>query len=95
MPLGRTAKYYKTHPEARKKKYAYDKEHNKKPEQRAKRVELIQKNREFDKKYGKAKRNGKDAAHQKDGSIRYIDKSKNRGNGTTTIGDRNARGKNK
>ena len=52
--VSRTAKYYHTHPAARKKKAEYDKKFNEKKEQREKRVELIQHNREHDKKYGKA-----------------------------------------
>tara|TARA_R100001463_G_scaffold86491_1_gene141364 strand:- start:369 stop:614 length:246 start_codon:yes stop_codon:yes gene_type:complete len=39
--------------------------------------------------YGKG---GKDVSHMADGSIIMEDPSKNRGNGTRTIGDRNSRG---
>lgn len=91
--LGRTARYYRENPEARKKKAATDKKINARPEQRAKRSELTTRNRKYDKKYGKASRRGKDASHQANGDIRYTNSSKNRGNKTSTKGDRNARGR--
>lgn len=61
--LGRTARYYRENPEARKKKAETDKKINARPEQRAKRAELTTKNRKYDKKYGKAKRAGLDFDH--------------------------------
>ena len=87
----RTAKYYHTHPEARKKKAEYDKKFNEKKEQREKRVELVQHNREHDKKYGKESRKGKDASHTKNGIV-YKKSSVNRGSKSDTAGDRRARG---
>lgn len=87
----RTAKYYHTHPEARKKKAEYDKEFNKKPEQREKRAELTQHNREHDKKFGKASRKGKDASHTSHGIV-YKSSSTNRASKSDTAGDRRARG---
>ena len=89
--VSRTAKYYHTHPEAKKKKNEYQKEYNKKPEQVKKRTELTQINREHDKKYGKASRNGKDASHTKNGIV-YKKSSVNRGSKTDMAGDRRARG---
>ena len=89
--VSKTAKYYHTHPEARKKKAAYDKEFNAKKEQREKRVELIQHNREHDKKYGKASRKGKDLSHTSKGLV-YKKSSINRGSKTDSAGDRRARG---
>ena len=89
--VSRTAKYYHTHPAARKKKAAYDKKFNQKEEQREKRVELVQHNREHDKKYGKASRKGKDASHTKNGIV-YKKSSVNRGSKSDTAGDRRARG---
>lgn len=89
--VSRTTKYYRTHPTARAKKKAYDKEFNKKPEQREKRVELITKNREHDKKYGKASRSGKDLSHTSKGLV-YKKSSVNRGSKSDTAGDRRARG---
>ena len=87
----RTAKYYHTHPAARKKKAEYDKKFNEKKEQREKRVELIQHNREHDKKYGKESRKGKDASHTNNGIV-YKKSSVNRGSKSDTAGDRRARG---
>lgn len=87
----RTAEYYHTHPNARKKKAEYDKEYNRKPEQRKKRSELTQINREHDKKYGKASREGKDASHTSHGIV-YKKSSVNRGSKSDTAGDRRARG---
>ena len=89
--VSRTAKFYHTHPEARRKKAEYDKEFNKKPEQRKKRSELTQINREHDKKYGKESRRGKDASHTKNGIV-YKKSSVNRGSKSDTAGDRRARG---
>lgn len=89
--MGKTAEYYHEHPEARAKKAAYDKDFNKKPEQRAKRVELIQANRDHDKKNGKASRAGKDLAHTKDG-LKYKSVKANRGSKSDQPGDRRARG---
>ena len=89
--VSRTAKFYQTHPEARKKKAAYDKKFNAQKEQREKRVELVQHNREHDKKYGKASREGKDASHTKNGIV-YKKSSVNRGSKSDSAGDRRARG---
>lgn len=89
--VSKSAAYYKSHPEARKKKAQYDKEFNKKPEQRKKRSELVTKNREHDKKYGKASRAGKDASHTSHGIV-YKKSSINRGSKSDTAGDRRARG---
>ena len=89
--VSRTAKYYQTHPAARKKKAEYDKKFNEKKEQREKRVELVQHNREHDKKYGKESRAGKDASHTSHGIV-YKKSSVNRGSKSDTAGDRRARG---
>lgn len=89
--VGRTAKYYHTHPEARKKKAAYDKEFNKKPEQKEKRAELKRENERHDKKYGKASRAGKDLSHTSHGLV-YKSTSANRGSKSDSAGDRRARG---
>ena len=87
----RTTKYYRTHPKAREKKKEYDSKFNEKKEQREKRVELVQHNREHDKKYGKASRAGKDASHTSHGIV-YKKSSVNRGSKSDTAGDRRARG---
>ena len=86
--LKRTAKFYATHPKAKKRKAAYDKEHNKKPEQRKKRSELVKARRDRG-IYGKG---GKDVSHTKDGLV-LKDPSANRGSSTDTAGDKRARGK--
>jgi hypothetical protein len=69
-----TAQYYRDNPEAKKKKAEYDKEFNKKPEQREKRAELASERRERG-VYGKG---GDDMSHTKDGKIVAEDPSKNR-----------------
>jgi hypothetical protein len=60
MALGKTAKYYKLNPEARKKKAATDKKINSRSDQKAKRAELARIN------YANDKRNGKDSRKCKD-----------------------------
>ena len=83
--------YYRSHPKAREKKKEYDTDFNKKKEQIKKRVELKQKNREHDRKYGKASREGKDLSHTSHGLV-YKSRSANRGSKSDTSGDRRARG---
>lgn len=70
----KSAKYYQSNPEARKKKAAYDKKFNQKPSQRKKRSELTQKNREADKRG--VDRSGKDYDHAVG---RYVSVKTNRG----------------
>lgn len=71
----KTAKYYEENPESKAKKSAYDKEFNKKPEQRAKRSELVQERRDRG-VYGKG---GADMSHTKDGKIVAESPTTNRG----------------
>lgn len=52
MALSRSAKYYRSHPEARRKKAKYDTELNRRPERVKKRVESNKKRRQA-KKAGK------------------------------------------
>jgi hypothetical protein len=87
--LGKTAKYYKENPEARKKRNEYQKEYNKSDAQVAKRVEL---NRENRKRGTYGDKNGMDLAHTKRG---YVMKkaSINRGDTNDMPGDKRARGK--
>ncbi len=92
--VSRSTKYYRAHPKARAKKAAYDTKFGQKPEQRKKRAELVQKNRDHDKKYGKASRRGKDASHTSRGIV-YKKSSVNRGSKSDTAGDRRARGRKK
>lgn len=89
--VSKSAQYYHTHPEARKKKKEYDSKFEKKKEQVEKRTELKRKNREHDKKYGKASRKGKDLSHTSHGLV-YKSRSANRGSKSDTAGDRRARG---
>ena len=87
----KSTKYYREHPEARRKKKEYDSEFEKKPEQVKKRVELNRENREHDEKYGKSSRNGKDLSHTSSGLV-YKKSSVNRGSKSDTAGDRRPRG---
>jgi hypothetical protein len=61
MPKSKSAQYYATHPEARKKKQAYDAKLNSKPAQVKKRVESNAKRREAKSKGQSIK--GKDYDH--------------------------------
>ena len=70
----RSAKYYRSNPEARRKKAATDKKVNARPSQRAKRSELTTERR----RRGIAGKGGKDMSHTKDGRIVAEDPSKNR-----------------
>jgi hypothetical protein len=89
--VSKSAKYYRTHPEARSKKAEYDTKFNRKPEQVKKRTELARANAEHDRKYGKASRKGMDLSHTKNGLV-YKKSSVNRGSKTDAPGDRRARG---
>jgi len=89
--MKKTAKFYASNPEAKAKKDAYNKEFNKKPEQRAKRAELSKINREHQKS-GKGKvGDGKDVSHTKRGVV-LKPASVNRGSKSDTAGDKRARG---
>jgi hypothetical protein len=71
----KTARFLRANPESREKKAEYDKEFNKKPEQRAKRSELSTVRR----KRGIAGKGGKDMSHTTDGRIVAEDPTTNRG----------------
>lgn len=71
----KTASYYNSHPEAKKKKDAYNKEFNKRKSQRKKRSELTTERR----KRGIAGKGGKDLHHGKNGKLVAMSPSKNRG----------------
>jgi hypothetical protein len=92
MALSRSAQFYKDNPDARKKKAAYDKKHNAKPEQKKKRAGLNKYNREKG-TYGNG--DGKDAAHKGNKIVGFKDQSKNRGSKSDSAGDKRARGKKK
>lgn len=70
----RSAKYYRSNPEARRKKAATDKKVNAQPGQRAKRAELSKERR----RRGIMGQGGKDLSHTKDGRLELEDASKNR-----------------
>jgi len=74
MALSKSAKYYRDNKEAREKKKEYDTKLNQRPEQRAKRSELVKINREADKKG--VNRKGKDYDHAVG---RYVSVKTNRG----------------
>lgn len=92
MALGRTAKYYRENPEARKKRQEYQKKYDKRKAQRIKRARLNRENRRRG-TYGNG--DGLDVSHMSNGRTRLEKQSKNRGNRTRTCGDRRARGKKK
>lgn len=89
--VSESAKFYHSHPEARRKKALFDSKFEKSPSQMAKRRELARYNYKHDKMYGKSSREGMDASHTKSG-IRYKPSSVNRGSKTDMAGDRRARG---
>lgn len=90
--MKQTAKYYATHPEARKKRLEYQAEYNKRADQLKKRIELNRVNRERG-QYGDG--DGKDMSHKKNGRIVEESASRNRGSRSNMPGDRRARGKKK
>jgi hypothetical protein len=87
MP-GRTAKYYASNPEARKKRLEYQKEYNKQDREVKKRVELNAENRKRG-TYGNG--DGLDVSHHKNG-IKLQKASVNRGSRNAMPGDKRARG---
>jgi hypothetical protein len=87
MP-GKTSAYYKSNPEARKKRLEYQKEYNKKAREVKKRVELNKENRKRG-TYGNG--DGLDVAHTKNGT-KLQKASANRGSKTAMAGDKRARG---
>jgi hypothetical protein len=90
--MGSTSDYYKSNPEARKKRLEYQAEYNKRPDQLKKRIELNRINRE---RGQYADKDGKDMSHQKNGRVIEESASRNRGSKSNTPGDRRARGKKK
>lgn len=92
MPKGksRSAVYYQNNKEAREKKKKYDAALNARPNQRKKRSELVQKNRDADKRG--VDRKGKDYDHAVG---KYVSIKTNRGRNNGTAGDKRSRGKKK
>jgi len=89
MALGRTAKYYRDNPEARKKHRDYQKKYNKKKSSIRQRVEDNRENRRLG-TYGNGDK--LDVSHKR-GRIVLEAQSKNRGSKSNTTGDKRARGK--
>jgi hypothetical protein len=89
---GRTSEYYKTHPEARKKRLEYQAEYNKRADQLKKRIELNKINRDRG-QYGDG--DGKDMSHKRNGRVIEESASKNRGSKSNAPGDVRARGSKK
>ena len=90
MALGRTAKYYRDNPEARKKHRAYQKKYNKKKSSIRQRVADNRENRKFG-TYGNY--DGLDVSRRKGGKYVLESAKKNRCSKTNTPGDKRARGK--
>lgn len=90
MALGRTAKYYRDNPEARKKHRAYQKKYNKKKSSIRQRVADNRENRRFG-TYGNY--DGLDVSRRKGGKYVLESAKKNRGSKSNTPGDKRARGK--
>ncbi len=86
---GKSAKYYRENPEARKKKAKTDKKINARASQRKKRSELSTKRRQLKKKG--VNLIDKDISHTKNGLV-LKKSSVNRGSKSDTKGDREARG---
>ena len=86
--MGKTQSYYDKNPAAKAKKDAYNKEFNTKPEQRAKRSELVKANRDKG-TYGNG--DGKDLSHTPKGLVSKK-QSVNRGSKSDMPGDKRARG---
>lgn len=74
MALGRSARYYRSNPEARAKKKAYDTEYHATPERKKYRAGLNRARRERN-----LKGNEKDLSHTKDGRLVLESKRRNRG----------------
>lgn len=70
----RTAKFYASNPQAKAKKYAYDKKRNEKPEQKEYRAELARERRAR----GMMGKGGDDLSHTKGGGFKREEPSKNR-----------------
>lgn len=90
---GKTALYYSKNKAALAKKQKYNREYAAKPEAIAKRAELVKKNRKMFKAGTGKKGDNLDVSHTGINDRTKLESpSKNRGNGTRTIGDRASRG---
>lgn len=86
-----SAEYYKDSPASYAKKLAAQKKINSRPEERAKRSELVRLNREAQKKGKGHVGDGKDVSHKPGGRTVMESASKNRG-AKTMPGDKRSRG---
>lgn len=89
----RTARFYALNPEARRKKNAYQKKFNKRPDQVANRKELNAYNRKQTKLGNNRKGDGRDASHKGGRIVGFSSASRNRGDKNNSQGDRRARGR--
>jgi len=87
MAKSKTQKYYDSHPEAKKKKAAYDTKYHATPERKKYRAKLNKANRDAG-TYGKMKSMGKDRSHTKSGKLvsesSKTNRSRNGSNGKST-----------
>ncbi len=90
---GRTAKFYASNPEAYKKKLAYDKKRNAKPEQKKYRAELARERRAR----GIMGKGGKDVSHTAGGGYKLEDPKRTEHGTVTakTVGLRQAKARKK
>lgn len=86
---GKTAKYYASHPDARKRHQEYQAEYQKSDAQVKRRVELNKINRQ---RGQYADKDGKDMSHKPNGRVVEESASRNRGSKSNSAGDRRARG---
>lgn len=91
MKLSRSAAYYASHPESRKKKNQYQAKFNKQPEQVKKRVALTTYNRHQTKLGNNKRGDGTDASHHGSKIVGYSSQSRNRGDRNNSPGDKNSR----
>lgn len=82
----RSAKFYRDNPDARKKKYSYDKKFGARPSQVNKREELNKYN------YNHKSGPNDDAYHKGNKIVGFKSEKANRGSKTDSKGDRSARG---
>lgn len=91
--MGRSTAYYRSHPEARRKKAKTDAKINRRPSQVKKRVALNKYNRRMSRLGRNRKGDNKDASHQGSKITGYVHQSRNRGDRNNSRGDRKARGR--
>jgi hypothetical protein len=85
--LSRTAKFYRDNPKSRAKHRTEAVKISLRPAEKKRKAQRDK----FNNDRGGTKK-GMDAAHQKDGSLKYEDSTKNRGDKDNSAGDKRARG---